>query len=127
MDILLVDDEEGYLQQMATSLTSSGYNVYTATDGIKGCKILAAEEIDLIISDVGMPGFDGLKLHKFVREMDRYKQTKFVFLSASPEETGPILDLDPKKNYYVNKSFPPERIVKFVDKLLFGRYAGTWV
>lgn len=127
MDILVVDDDVAFLQEVRDALNAGGYTVFTATEGIDGCKILVAEEIDLVISDVRMPGFDGMKLFSFVREVERYKRTKFVFLSTFEEDSRQVRDADPERNYYLSKFVDPTRMVKFIDRLLFGRYAASWM
>lgn len=127
MDILLVDNDNSFRNHIAEMLRSRGYNVHHAPDGLKGCTILAREEIDLVISDVQMPKFNGLMLNSFVRQMNRYKDTKFVFLSGKREDYTMVRDLDCSVNFFVDKFSSPKTILKFVDKLLFGKYAGTWL
>ncbi|MFN0157426.1 MAG: response regulator [Bacteroidota bacterium] len=127
MDILLVDDDQVFLHEVKDALESGGYSVFAAADGIEGCKILVEQDIDLILSDVRMPGFDGVKLYNFVREMTRYKHKRFVFFSTFEEDSRRIRDADLERNYYLSKFTPPTTVVKFVDKLLFGKYAGTWM
>ncbi|MBM2846041.1 MAG: transcriptional regulator [Bacteroidetes bacterium] len=127
MDILLVDDNTDYLQLMKEALFMSGYNVHTAVDGIQGCEILASSDIDLIISDIRMPRFDGLKLHAFAREVERYKRTRFIFVSGFKDVYGDAVTLDPDLDFFFDKTTPFDEIVKFVDKLMFGNYAGEWI
>jgi DNA-binding response OmpR family regulator len=127
MDILLVDDNTDYLQLMKEALFMSGYNVHTAEDGIQGCEVLASSDIDLIISDIRMPRFDGLKLHAFAREVERYKRTKFIFVSGFKDVYGDAVKLDPELDFFFDKTTPFDEIVKFVDKLMFGNYAGEWI
>ena len=82
MNVLLVDDNEDYLNFMKESLFLNGYTVYTANDGAEACTLLGKPDIDLIISDIKMPTLDGIMLHSFARELERYKKTKFIFVSA---------------------------------------------
>ena len=123
----LVDDSADYLRLLKDALFSRGYTVHTAEDGIKGCKILAATNIDLIISDIKMPGFNGLKLHDFARKMDRYKRTKFIFISAYKDIYGDELNIDPALDFFYDKLTSTDEILKFVDKQMFGDYAETWL
>ena len=82
MEILVVDDNPDYLKFLREAFTLSGYDVYTAEDGIEGCEKLSSLDIDLIVSDIRMPRLDGIKLHAFARELNSYKKKKFVFLSG---------------------------------------------
>jgi CheY-like chemotaxis protein len=120
MDILLVDDNPEYLLLTRDILHSHGYTVHTATDGAEGCEILANAEIDLIISDVRMPRFDGLKLHAFAREMERYRDTKFVFVSGVREAVRDVVGMNPKVDFFLEKTTPLKEFVRFVDSLTFG-------
>jgi DNA-binding response OmpR family regulator len=127
MDILLVDDNADYLLLVKEALFTHGYNVHTAQDGIEGCEVLASSDIDLIISDIRMPRFDGLKLHAFAREMERYKKTKFVFISGFKDVYSDVLTLDPKVDFFLDKTTPLREIVKLIDSLLFGKFEGAWI
>jgi PAS domain S-box-containing protein len=62
--ILLVDDEATVLKVIQRSLEKSGYRVLTANDGEEGCAVFKehAGEIRLVITDMSMPGMDGLKM-----------------------------------------------------------------
>ncbi len=62
--ILLVEDHADTRVVLAMSLTSAGYDVVTAKDACEAMDIAVHEPIDLIISDVGLPGCDGLTLLK---------------------------------------------------------------
>ncbi|MEK7671047.1 MAG: response regulator, partial [Bacteroidota bacterium] len=92
----MVDDNLDYLYFMKESLFLNGYTVFTATDGSEACKLLGQPDIDLIISDIKMPTLDGIMLHSFARELDRYKKTKFIFVSGYGDAYSDILNLDPE-------------------------------
>jgi DNA-binding response OmpR family regulator len=127
MDILLVDDNTEYLLLTRDILYSNGYTVHTAKDGVEGCDVLSDREIDLIISDVKMPQFDGLKLHAFAREMDRYKDTKFVFVSGVRDAVEDVVTMNPKIDFFLSKATPLKEFLQFIDTLAFGNYGGEWV
>jgi DNA-binding response OmpR family regulator len=127
MNVLLVDDNEDYLNFMKESLFLNGYTVYAATDGSDACNLLEKPDIDLIISDIKMPTLDGIMLHSFAREMERYKRTKFIFVSGYGDAYEDILDLDPNVDFFFDKTTPVAQLLKFVDNLMFGDYAGKWV
>lgn len=120
MDILIVDDNPEYLLLTRDILYSNGYTVHTAKDGEEGCEVLSTTDIDLIISDIKMPRFDGLKLHAFARELDRYKDTKFVFVSGVEDGIRDVIDMNPKLDFFVRKATPLKEFVRFIDSLVFG-------
>jgi DNA-binding response OmpR family regulator len=127
MDILLVDDNEDYLRLVQEALGDSGYRVHTAQDGIEGCEVLANMDIDLIISDIKMPRFDGFKLHAFAREMEKYRNTVFIFVSGLKDVYANTMKLDPKRDYLLDKTTSLRELVKLVDSLIFGKLEGEWI
>jgi CheY-like chemotaxis protein len=127
MEILVVDDNPEYLKFLKEAFTLSGYDVHTAEDGIEGCEKLSSLDIDLIISDIRMPRLDGIKLHAFARELNSYKKKKFVFLSGYRELFSSIPGMNPELDFFLEKTTPLDAIVRFVDRLLFGEFAGKWV
>jgi two-component system cell cycle sensor histidine kinase/response regulator CckA len=84
--ILLVEDEEGLRGLNARGLTSRGYNVLEAGNGIEAIDILERRDgkIDLVVSDVVMPEMDGPTLFKELRK--RNPDLKIVFVSGYAEE-----------------------------------------
>ena len=126
MDILLVDDNEDYLSLLGEILRRNGYTIHTAQDGAEGCEVLAKSDIDLIISDIRMPRLDGLRLHAFAREIDRYKKTKFIFVSGFKDLYTNAIKLDPKIDFSLDKMTPVHEILRLVDRLIFGESKGVW-
>src|SRR5579859_3689305 len=68
--ILIVDDEVNARTALAELLREEGYSVETAADGFKALPKLEELEPDLVLTDLKMPGLDGLELMKKVRERD---------------------------------------------------------
>jgi DNA-binding response OmpR family regulator len=126
MDILLVDDNEDYLFLVKQVLDQNGYKVHTARDGMEGCEVLTNSDIDLIISDIRMPRLDGVKMHAFAREIDRYRRTKFIFISGFRDVYSQAINIDPNLDFLLDKTTPIEELLKLVDELIFGRIEGAW-
>lgn len=121
MNILLVDDNEDYLEVVCETLVCHGYTVHTAQDGVQGCEVLADTDIDLIISDIRMPRLDGLKLHAFARATEKYRQTRFVFITGFGELYADKIALEEGKDFLVDKRTPLEDIVGLIDSFFLGR------
>ena len=126
MDILIVDDNEDYLFLLKQVFDQNGYTVHTAKDGMEGCEVLTKSDIDLIISDIRMPRLDGLKMHAFAREIDRYKKTKFIFISGFGDVYSQAIDIDPKLDFLLDKTTSVTDLLTMVDELIFGRVGGAW-
>lgn len=66
--VLVVDDVEAIRQAMAIVLENEGHEVVQASDGLDGMRRLREESVDLLITDVLMPGADGIEVIKAVRQ-----------------------------------------------------------
>ena len=66
--ILVVDDSKDALEVIRRNLEASGFQVYTATESGEALAILDGTAIDLVITDLKMPGGSGLELVRHVRE-----------------------------------------------------------
>ncbi|MFA0749901.1 MAG: hypothetical protein SLRJCFUN_000304 [Candidatus Fervidibacter sp.] len=66
--ILVVDDQQPVLQTIATQLRRLGQEVLTASNGLEAWERLQQEQVDLLVTDLGMPHLNGLELTKRVRE-----------------------------------------------------------
>ncbi len=84
--ILLVEDEEGLRQLNARGLTSRGYTVLEAGNGVEAIEVLekSAVEVDLVVSDVVMPEMDGPTLLRELRS--RNPTLKIIFVSGYAED-----------------------------------------
>jgi len=68
--ILVVEDSEVLNEMISTRLKLENYDVYSAFDGEQALNTLEHEHIDLIISDIMMPGIDGYELTKSLRDIN---------------------------------------------------------
>lgn len=112
---------------MREAFYGHGYTVYTASDGIEACKILSMRSVDLIISDIKMQRMDGIKLHHWVRKLRKDARTKFVFLTGYADDYSDALPISPEHDFILDKVTALEEILRFVDRLLFGKYADVWM
>jgi two-component system, OmpR family, response regulator len=62
--VLLVEDDDDNRELMAEVLSASGYHVLSASSGQEGLKTLSEHSIDVVVTDVGMPGMGGLEMAK---------------------------------------------------------------
>ncbi len=68
MKILVIDDEASTRDLLKMSLESEGYNVFVAEDGPKGLEIFAKELPSMVLTDIKLPGMDGIEVLKRVKE-----------------------------------------------------------
>src|SRR5512140_2992115 len=60
--VLLVEDDDDNRELMAEVLESSGYEVLCASTGQEGLKTLSEHSVDVVVTDIGMPGMGGLEM-----------------------------------------------------------------
>lgn len=84
-NILVVDDEPGLLEFMRQTLTKSGYSVSCAENAESALNILAQKQIDLVITDVIMPGMNGYELALNVSKL--YPKIKLQIISGFSDES----------------------------------------
>ncbi len=84
--ILVVDDEPALLRAYTRALTRDGYEARGATDGVRAKELLAESRFDVIISDVCMPGMDGIELLRAVRRID--VDVPVILVTGAPTSRG---------------------------------------
>jgi PAS domain S-box-containing protein len=111
--ILAVDDEEDMLRLLRLALGQRGHEVLTAGSGVDALEILAAGPIDVLVTDLGMPGMPGDELARVARQ-DR-PELRVLLTTGSvddlPEATGSFDAL-------VRKPFAIPELVETVEMLL---------
>ena len=78
--ILIVDDEEDVRIALKQVLERAGYEVTVAASGNEGLEVMKQEGADLVITDVIMPGVDGIATAKRIRE--KYRDTRIIVISG---------------------------------------------
>jgi len=78
--ILIVDDEENIVKALARHYKFLGYNVSCATNAEEALSLLASERTEVVISDIKMPGMDGLDLLKEIRS--QYPMTRVIMITG---------------------------------------------
>lgn len=80
--VLLVDDEVDYLTLLKLKLLNEGFDVLTTNNGKDALLLLEREAPDLVVSDVVMPGLDGLELFRTMRGTESITDVPLIFLSG---------------------------------------------
>ncbi len=100
--ILVVDDELQITRMLRMALQSSGYAVETAPNGQEGLRKFEAHRPDLVITDLAMPGMDGLELTRRIRQS---AQTPIIVLSVRDADAVKVQALDEGADDYLTKPF----------------------
>ena len=114
-NILVVDDEPQITRVLKTTLSSQGYGVRSASDGEEALNEMKTWPPDLIITDLRMPGIDGLELCRRVRLDSRIP---IIVLSVKGEEAIKVQALDAGADDYVTKPFSVNELLARVRAAL---------
>jgi two-component system cell cycle sensor histidine kinase/response regulator CckA len=116
--ILLVEDEDGLRALNARGLTSRGYTVLQAANGVEAIEVLekVGGEIDLVVSDVVMPEMDGPALLKELRR--RNPEIKFIFVSGYAEDAFAKSLPEGKPPDFLAKPFTLKQLVAAVKQTM---------
>ena len=116
--ILLVDDEPDILEIVGYNLSSEGYQVITAENGIEAVKKARKEKPQLIILDVMMPEMDGIEACEQIRKNPDLSDTIITFLTARGEDYSQVAGFDAGADDYITKPIKPKVLVSKVKALL---------
>lgn len=87
--ILLVDNNPDFSYTVGLTLDAAGYRLLTARDGWEALEMLQEQPVDLILSEVTLPGMDGYQLQRHVQAHPDWREIPFVFLTADREAMLP--------------------------------------
>ena len=122
--ILIVEDEVAIADLEKDYLELSGFEVEIENDGTSGLARALAEEFDLFILDLMLPGIDGFEICKEIREK---KNTPILMVSAKKDDIDKIRGLGLGADDYITKPFSPSELVARVKAHLarYERLIGT--
>lgn len=127
--IIIIDDEEDVRGVLKQVLQRAGYDVSVAAGGEEGIEILQKEGADLVITDIIMPGIDGVATVKKIRE--KFRNTRILVISGGgyvpPMEYEPdaisttaflTSAIDAGADRTLTKPFERQELIGVVEELL---------
>jgi PAS domain S-box-containing protein len=116
--ILIIEDEELILEMVHFLLEAKGYHVYIAHDGVEAVNIYKehGQKIDLVLSDMGLPGMTGSEVVKKLREMN--PEVKVVLASGyfDPDSKREIFEAGVKE--FIQKPYSPDEVLRKLREVL---------
>ena len=116
--ILIIEDEEAIADLEKDYLELSGFEVNICNNGMDGLQSALAEDFDLIVLDLMLPGMDGFEICKHIREK---KNIPIIMVSAKKDDIDKIRGLGLGADDYMTKPFSPSELVARV-KAHMARY-----
>jgi EAL domain-containing protein (putative c-di-GMP-specific phosphodiesterase class I) len=112
-EVLVVDDEEQLRRLAQRALTRAGLNVQTAAGGEEALELLRqGRRFDTIVSDLMMPGMDGMQLLREVRQLDL--DVPLIFLTGQPSIETVMAAMEQGGYRYLSKPIEHEKLIAAV-------------
>ena len=115
--IMSVDDSASVRQMVSLTLQDAGYTVIEARDG-KDALAKLSGPVDMIVTDLNMPGMDGIELTRAVRTGNTHKFIPIVMLTTESQATRKEEGKMAGATGWIVKPFKPEQLLAVAKKLL---------
>jgi anti-anti-sigma factor len=99
--ILLIDDERPTLDMLGMFLEAYGYTVLTAETGEQGLELFEANEVDIVLTDIKMPGMDGIEVLKRIKHLN--PATEVIVITGHGDMDLAIQALNLNATDFINK------------------------
>jgi len=114
---LLIVEDDLEMSRYLEEFLSTSYNCTTVPDGLEALKHLKVSRVDMILSDIMMPGMDGFELRKQVRENQKWIRIPYVMLTARAMDQDKITGLQLGVDDYITKPFNSQELIARLNNL----------
>ena len=114
--ILIVDDEKNYLTILSAVLEDEGFEVLTALGGREALEVHKTSDLDLIVTDMKMPGMDGIELLEHIKSVD--PDLPIIMMTAHGTIDKAVEAMQKGAYSYILKPFDNERLIIYVKKAI---------
>jgi two-component system chemotaxis response regulator CheY len=118
MTILTVDDAPTMRKLINLTLSASGYKVLEAADGPSALYVLRNSAVDLIVSDVNMPGMNGIELTREIRKLPRWASTPILIVTTESDTGIKAKAKSAGATGWIVKPFDPSQLTAIVKRVL---------
>jgi chemotaxis protein histidine kinase CheA len=117
--VLVVEDSVGVRELERAILEGAGFDVVTCVDGLDGAARLREDPVDLVLSDVEMPGMDGFTLTRTIRMTRGWEQVPVIIMTSRGDEADRRAGLEAGASAYLLKhEFDQQQLVDTVRRLV---------
>lgn len=116
--ILIIEDEEEYIQSISITLSILDYETIMARNGEEGLALAQSSKPDLIFCDVNMPIMNGFSVLTEIRKIDALANTPFIFLTGNAEKQDFRKGMEGGADDYLTKPFTAEELINAVNTQL---------
>lgn len=115
--IIIADDEHKILMSLEYSFRKNGYDVFIARDGTEVLDFLKTIVPHVILLDIMMPNLDGYSTLEIIKQNERLKDTKVIFLSAKNNPKDIEKGLEMGADAYVTKPYSIKKLIQQIEEL----------
>lgn len=115
--VLVVDDDDS-VREFVTGILSPRFNVVAASGAEEALRLMAQSEPKIVVSDLAMPGMDGLQLRAKMREDERLGHIPFILLTGESAMDTQIKALEGGVDAYIAKPFHPRHLLARIERVL---------
>jgi len=115
--ILVVDDDPDIVELLKYNLSSEGYKVKSASNGIQAVSLVREFIPDLTILDIMMPNMDGVETCRQIRSIPELANKFIIFLTARSEEYSEIAAFEMGADDYITKPIKPRALLSRINAL----------
>ncbi len=116
--VLVVEDEEDIRELVSYNLLKEGYQVAGVASGEDALSAVESKTPDLILLDIMLPGLDGLRVCRKLKQDPRFQAIPIIMLTAKGEESDVVAGLNMGADDYVTKPFSPKVLLARVQAVL---------
>jgi two-component system chemotaxis response regulator CheY len=116
--VMTIDDSPSLRQMVALTLETAGYEVVEAADGRDAVDKLGGREFHLFLTDLNMPGMDGIELTRKLRSIPDYKFVPIVLLTTESQPEKKMQGKAAGATGWIVKPFKPEDLLATVKKVM---------
>lgn len=116
MKILIIEDELSVRLGIACTLEGSGYQVEAADNGLEGIRLFEGKHFDIVITDLRLPGADGIEVLKFVKGISA--DAGVIIITAFADVKTAVDAMKEGAYDYISKPFDPEELLLVIDRFI---------
>ena len=109
--ILIIEDDPDIQELLSLSMSREGWKILQAKTGEEGLKILKSKKVNCILLDIMLPGMDGLKVLKKIKEIEQCANVPVIMTTAKGEEADIVSGLELGADDYVVKPYSPKVLI----------------
>ena len=109
--ILIIEDDPDIQELLSSTMSKEGWKLVQVKTGEDGLKYLKSKKVNCILLDIMLPGMDGLKVIKKIRDMEQCAGIPVIMTTAKGEESDIITGLELGADDYVVKPYSPKVLI----------------